>query len=121
MRELVCEIQLEYKYRVIQAGSGYEALRIWDEFDGDIDLLLTDMVMPDGLNGRELAEQLKRRKPGLRVIYTSGYSPEATVRNFGQSDTVFLAKPYLPPQLAQTVRQCLDGIARKRESVATPA
>jgi PAS domain S-box-containing protein len=113
LRELVCEVLQQYEYRVLQAGSGIEALRIWDEFNSEIDLVLTDMVMPEGMTGRELATQLRKRKPGLKVIYSSGYSPEAIGRTFGQTDTVFLSKPYLPPQLARAVRQCLDG-ARKR-------
>ena len=112
LREMVCEILKQYKYRVIEAGSGIEALRVWDESDGQIDLLLTDMVMPEGMTGRELALQLKKRKPELKVIYSSGYSPDSSGREFGQNDTVFLAKPYLPPQLARTVRQSLDAIPR---------
>src|SRR2546430_15279519 len=87
----------------------FRSLRIWDEYDGKIDLLLTDMVMPEGMSGRDLADQLKRRKPDLKVIFTSGYSSEVLGRDFGRSDTVFLAKPYLPPKLAQVVRQCLDS------------
>ncbi len=72
------------------------------------------------MSGRELAAQLKRRKPDLKVIYSSGYSPEAIGRDFSQSDTVFLAKPYVPPQLARAVRQCLDGRwKRPRETVAS--
>ncbi len=119
LRELVCEVLKQYDYRVIAAGSGHEALRIWDEFEGEIDLLLTDMVMPEGLTGRELAQQLKRRKPGLKVIYSSGYSPESVGRDLVQSETVFLPKPYLPPQLARLVRQCLDDPRRRsRELVA---
>jgi len=120
LRELIREVLQEYDYHVIEAGSGVEALRVWDEFDGKVDLLLTDMVMPEGMNGRELAAQLKKRKPGLKVIYSSGYSPEATGKDFGHSDTVFLSKPYLPPQLARTVRQCLDDQHRKpRELIST--
>jgi CheY-like chemotaxis protein len=120
LREMIGEILKEYDYNVIEAGSGVEALRVWDEFDGDVDLLLTDMVMPEGLSGRELAAQLKRRKPALKVIYSSGYSPESMGRDFGQSDTVFLSKPYVPPQLAQAVRQCLDG-ARRHSLPLVPA
>jgi CheY-like chemotaxis protein len=71
------------------------------------------MVMPEGMTGRELAAQLKKRKPGLKVVYSSGYSPDSNGRDLGQHDTVFLAKPYLPPQLANTVRQSLDTVARR--------
>jgi len=113
LREMVCEILKQYDYQVIEAGSGVEALRVWDEFDGRVDLLLTDMVMPEGMTGRELAVQLKKRKPELKVIYSSGYSPESNGRDIGQNDTVFLAKPYLPPQLARTVRLSLDSIPRR--------
>jgi len=120
LRELIREVLQQYQYKVIEAGSGVEALKVWDECDGQVDLLLTDMVMPEGMNGRELAAQLKSRKPGLKVIFSSGYSPEATGRDFGHSDTVFLSKPYVPPQLARTVRQCLDG-ARKRPRELAPA
>src|SRR5690349_8515061 len=55
LRELIREVLQQYDYQVIEAGSGVEALRVWDEFDGKVDLLLTDMVMPEGMNGRELA------------------------------------------------------------------
>jgi CheY-like chemotaxis protein len=116
---MVCEILKQYDYHVFEAGSGVEALRVWDEFDGEIDLLLTDMVMPEGMTGRELAVQLKKRKPELKVIYSSGYSPDSNGREIGQGDTVFLAKPYLPPQLARTVRQSLDAAPRNQVSQAT--
>jgi len=112
LREMVCEILKQYDYQVIEAGSGVEALRVWDEFDGRVDLLLTDMVMPEGMTGRELACQLKKRKPELKVIYSSGYSTEYG-REFGHHDTVFLAKPYMPPQLARTVQQSLDAAVRR--------
>ena len=102
LRELVREILGQYQYRVIEAASGVEALKAWDEHDGQIDLLLTDMVMPEGMTGSEVAAQLRKRKPELKVIFTSGYSAEVVGKDFSQSDMAFLAKPYLPPQLAQT-------------------
>jgi CheY-like chemotaxis protein len=109
VRELVSEVLLGYEYRVLQASSGVEALRVWDEYHGQIDLLFTDMVMPEGMTGRELAQVLKQRKPELRVIYTSGYSTEMMGQDFAKGDTAFLCKPYVPPELARLVRQSLDA------------
>ena len=97
-------------YQVIPAPSGDEAVPVWREQAEKIDLLLTDMVMPGSLNGRELAEQLLQEKPGLKVLYTSGYSMELIGTSLTSSrDFVFLPKPYHPDTLAQTVRNCLDG------------
>jgi PAS domain S-box-containing protein len=114
VRELVREILHTYQYKVVEAESGIDALRVWDQYDGKIDLLLTDMVMPEGLNGRELADQLKKRRPELKVVFSSGYSAESLGREMTDGDTAFLPKPYLPPQLAQIVRQCLDAVPKKR-------
>ncbi|MDD1750243.1 MAG: ATP-binding protein, partial [Methanothrix sp.] len=113
LRELVREVLGQYEYRVIEACSGVEALKAWDGHDGQIDLLLTDMVMPEGMTGSEVAAQLRKRKPGLKVIFTSGYSPEIIGKSLSQSDASFLCKPYLPAQLAQAVRQCLDNNPRE--------
>jgi CheY-like chemotaxis protein/two-component sensor histidine kinase len=114
LRELVREVLSQYQYHVIEAGSGVEALRVWDEHNGQVDLLLTDMVMPEGMSGRDLAIRLRHQKPHLKVIYTSGYSSESLTSDFGSTDTSFLAKPYLPPQLAHLVRQSLDGASQSR-------
>ena len=108
LRELARMILKDYEYQVLEAGTGVEALRVWEKHGGEIDLLLTDMVMPEGMTGRELADQLKKRKPSLKVIYTSGYSSEVMGRDDHPPDIRFLQKPYPPPQLAQTVRECLD-------------
>jgi CheY-like chemotaxis protein len=75
------------------------------------------MVMPEGMTGSEVAAQLRKRKPGLKVIFTSGYSPEVIGKDFSQSDAAFLCKPYLPPQLAQLVRQCLDNTSRQPQAI----
>jgi two-component system, cell cycle sensor histidine kinase and response regulator CckA len=112
LRELVREVLGQYDYRVIEASSGVEALKAWDENDGRVDLLLTDMVMPEGMTGSEVAAQLRQRKPDLKVIFSSGYSPEIVGKDFSQTDDVFLSKPYLPSQLARLVRQCLDTSPR---------
>jgi len=111
LRELASIILNDYQYHVLEAATGNEALKVWDENHGQVDLLLTDMVMPEGMNGRELADKLKARKPGLKIIYTSGYNAEVMGTDVGQRDIRFLQKPYPPPQLAQTVRECLDEAA----------
>lgn len=109
LRQLVRDILSQYNYHILEAGSGVEALRVWDEHDGRVDLLLTDMVMPEGMTGRELAHQLRKRKPNLRVIFTSGYTLKTFGKEPGDSDTVWLEKPYQPTQLARSVRECLDA------------
>lgn len=110
LRMLVVEILQLYGYRVYDAASGLLALNVWKEHQDKIDLLLTDMVMPDGISGRELAERLHKEKPALKVIYTSGYSP-----GMAGKDTAlltgfnFLPKPYPPSRLAEVVRACLNN------------
>ena len=73
-----------------------------------MDLLLTDMVMPGGMTGRELAERLRASNSALKVIFTSGYSVDVMGQEIPLSDATFLQKPYAPPMLAQTVRASLD-------------
>ena len=118
VREFVSEILRQQNYKVLEAGSGVEALKVWDKHAGNLDLLLTDIIMPEGINGRQLAAELKKRKPGLKVVYTSGYSPEVIGKEFERSDTAFLAKPYAAPRLAQVVRQALDAKPRAALSCA---
>jgi two-component system, cell cycle sensor histidine kinase and response regulator CckA len=108
LRELAKIILHDYDYEVLEACSGVEALKIFEEHNGNIDLLLTDMVMPEGMSGRELAQELKSRKPDLKVIYTSGYSSDVMGEDAELRDVKFLQKPYPPPRLAQVVRECLD-------------
>jgi CheY-like chemotaxis protein len=109
LKELVQCVLEEQGYRILAASSGAEALQIWNEHNGEIDLLLTDMVMPGGMTGRQLAEQLRPRDPHLKVIFTSGYSQEVVGRDFALQEGInFLPKPYHPPTLVHMVRNCLD-------------
>ena len=109
VRALVKSILTQKGYRVLLARSGVQALEIWRQHRNEIQLLLTDMVMPDGINGRELSEQLLREKPGLKVIYASGYSADVVGQDFVLEEGVnFLAKPFNPLKLAQVVRARLD-------------
>jgi PAS domain S-box-containing protein len=112
--ELVREILQQYQYHVLIASSGAEALRVWDGCNGQVDLLLTDMIMPGGMTGGDLAEELKKRKPALKVIYASGYSSALTGKDFTEGKNIFLAKPYQPNQVAQLVRDTLDGVSKDR-------
>jgi two-component system, cell cycle sensor histidine kinase and response regulator CckA len=118
LREWVREILQGAGYRIVEAPNGVDALKAWDEQLGRIDLLLTDMVMPEGLTGRDLARQLKTRQPGLKVIYTSGYSEEILSNEADLRDAPFLPKPYHAPQLTKLVREQLDA---KPLAVPAPA
>jgi len=110
LRELVVSIMELCGYKIFQAANGVEALQIWAEQKGKVDLLLTDMVMPGGMSGRQLAERLQDDDPDLKVIYTSGYSPGMAGKDIALLEGCnFLAKPYPPSRLAQFVRECLDG------------
>ena len=95
-------------YHVVAAPDGPTALKLWHEQKGKIDLLFTDMVMPNGMTGRELSLRILAERPGLPVIYTSGFSLELTAPSFRESDRMtFLPKPYLTQQLIDAVRRCL--------------
>ncbi|RYH04696.1 MAG: response regulator, partial [Alphaproteobacteria bacterium] len=98
-------------YAVVAAASGREALAILEE-RRDIDLLFTDIVMPGGMNGRELGEIAARRWPGLRVLYTSGYSGDLLSRDGRLIEGVqLLTKPYTKHELSTKIRQALDELA----------
>jgi signal transduction histidine kinase len=113
VRRLTKAILQRHGYRIFDAGSGVEALTVWKEHQPEIDLLLTDMIMPGGISGRELAERLLLEKPALQVIYTTGYSLDAMSQTLALTDGLnFLPKPYHPNKLLQTTRRCLDEIAQ---------
>ncbi|MBN2507423.1 MAG: response regulator [Verrucomicrobia bacterium] len=108
---VVQNILQHYGYEVVTATSGVHALDVWQTLGGRVDLLITDVVMPRGMTGCELAGTLRGMRPDLKVIYTSGYSAdlvgpshEELVEGFN-----FIQKPYRPHALAQTVRCRLDG------------
>lgn len=109
LRQMVVHVLRTQGYKVLEASSGRHALEVWERANCRIDLLMTDMVMPGGIMGSELAERLTEKSPALKVIYTSGYSPGIAGKDLtlleGQN---FLAKPYRPARLLQAVRDCLD-------------
>jgi two-component system cell cycle sensor histidine kinase/response regulator CckA len=110
VRELACAALQKRGYQVLKAANGPQAVQVWESDSGRISLLLTDIVMPSGMNGSELAKILQSRNPNLKVIYTSGYSPEVLKKDSLYVKGVnFLPKPYDPQTLLKAVRTCLDG------------
>ncbi|MGA3268853.1 MAG: ATP-binding protein [Verrucomicrobiota bacterium] len=96
-------------YRTLEASSAVEALEVWNQHRGEIQFVLTDMLMPGGMNGKELVQRLRQENPGLKVIYTSGYCADIIGKDLLLQEGVnFLAKPFEAHKLAYTVRNCLD-------------
>jgi signal transduction histidine kinase/ActR/RegA family two-component response regulator len=109
LREMARDILQALGYRTFEAASGKDALVVWQEHKSDIDLLLTDMVMPEGVSGIELASRLLAEKRGLKIIFTSGYTAnEVSPEVLAETHALFLQKPYSHADLAKMVRECLD-------------
>jgi PAS domain S-box-containing protein len=98
-------------YVTLSAANGTEALALVEAGNG-FDLLFTDVIMPGAMNGRQLADELKKKKPGLKVLYTSGYTENAIVHH-GRLDSgvLLLAKPYRKSDMAGMIRKALAGSA----------
>jgi two-component system, cell cycle sensor histidine kinase and response regulator CckA len=95
-------------YTVLEAACGQDALRVANGYAGPIHLLMTDVVMPR-MGGREVAEALRARHPGLKVLFVSGYTDDAVVRHgIVDATDAFLQKPFAPLALARKVREVLD-------------
>jgi PAS domain S-box-containing protein len=111
LRMLAVRILRHRGYRLLEASDGEEALKIWREHHHEIDLLVTDVIMPGGISGGKLADQLRGEKPGLKVIYMSGYSGDVTGAGLDLSEgRQFLQKPFSPAKLVQMVRDYLDAV-----------
>lgn len=109
VRRLVGTLLQRCGYRVLEAADGRHALKVWREHPGKIDLLLTDMVMPGGITGKKLAEDLRAAHPGLKVIFASGYSREIKLaESIEDPQIAFLSKPFNRDALTRTVRQLLE-------------
>ena len=112
LREMARDFLVDCGYRILEAGSGREAQRVWQQHRHEIHLLLTDMKMPEGISGLTIAEQMLQEKPGLCVIFTSGYSDDVVSAEFlARTNSRFLAKPYSYSDLTRMVRECLDSKA----------
>jgi two-component system cell cycle sensor histidine kinase/response regulator CckA len=110
VRKLMKSLMERYGYVVHTAESGLRALEVWRTHGEAIDILVTDMVMPEGIGGRELARQLQSRKPSLKVIYCSGYTNDV----YGDGEDLrgheyFLEKPFSLSSLLQLIRKSGDS------------
>jgi two-component system, cell cycle sensor histidine kinase and response regulator CckA len=124
LRELVSHYLSNQGYQVLQAETGLQALQLWSNHKQRIDLVLTDLVMPEHMNGRELAQALLAERSDLKIIFTSGYSADVVGTDMIlKSGLNYLQKPYQPQALARVIRNRLDtsaGIEAPLEEVNKP-
>jgi CheY-like chemotaxis protein len=108
LRGLVRKVLERFGCCVVEASSGKMAVDKWAAKKNQIDLLLTDLMLPDGINGRELADQLLAENPKLKVIFTTGYSYEEAFKGAALPEGFqFLQKPYAPSTLMQSIKTAL--------------
>src|ERR1017187_3411573 len=113
-----------FGYLVKEASSGREGLEVWEGHRANVDLVLTDMVMPGGMTGRQMAERLWGREPAVKVIFTTGYEQENAGREtdfIRRSKSRFLQKPCSSRKLIETVRQSLDEKWESPRTMVTPS
>jgi CheY-like chemotaxis protein len=107
LRALTKRVLSSAGYTVIDAGNGDEALAALAAFEGPVDLMLTDVVMP-GMNGRDLATRVIALRPAIKVLFASGYTDDAIFRHGVLDDgSRFISKPYAPAELRRKVREAL--------------
>ena len=108
LRKLARQTLKGYGYHILEASNGDEAIAISRQSEGEIQLLLTDVIMP-GMNGRELSSRMLETCPKLRVLFMSGYTDDAIVHQGVLDESAnFIQKPFPPDLLAQRVRAVLD-------------
>jgi len=111
VRALTRRVLESFGYRVTEAASGREVLERWPMKEEEIDLLLTDVIMPRGVSGGDLAKHLRQKRPDLKIIFISGYggsNAHRLIESMPLPRTYFLQKPCTPQDLLHTVRKCLD-------------
>lgn len=112
VRQVTCEVLQSAGYRVLAAKNAVEALRVYEQCGGEVELLLTDVVLP-GETGRALAGRLRRKNPVLKILLVTGYAEQMGLREGNQEEC--LAKPYSTEVLLRRVRQRLDGVGLRSE------
>ena len=112
LRRILAELLREGGYQVLEAAGCSEALALCEKFDGPIDMLVTDVVMP-GMNGPDLAQRIQAARPGVPVLYVSGYTGDDLRRRSGESIRgKLLTKPFTRDQLLRRVRETFDSAGR---------
>jgi PAS domain S-box-containing protein len=120
VRQLLVDLLRIRAYEVLEGCDGRHALQLAEAHAGRIDLLITDLIMPE-LGGTELAQRLRTRHPDLRVLYVSGYTDDSELLAGGMDErAAFLAKPFLPGDLVQAVHGLLADTARQAAHVRAP-
>lgn len=113
LRSSVRHCLAQLGYRLLEAASGAAALEVWQQHRNEIRLLLTDLIMPGGMTGRELGERLQRENPKLAIVYVSGYSADIFTKDYPPGPGIaFLAKPFPAQALARTIRAQLDDLGK---------
>ncbi len=110
LRKLARGVLEEYGYGVYDAGSAKEAMTIWRQRSEQIRLLFTDIVLPDGISGWKLAEDLRAENDQLKVIYSTGFDSDTLQRFRTPTTAILLRKPYPVQSLVRSVRDCLDNV-----------
>jgi DNA-binding NtrC family response regulator len=116
VREITCRILDMYGYTVLAAENAEEGISMFEQHEGTISLLVTDVAMP-GMNGRELAHRLAERHPGLKTIFISGSDAAALSANSNDSNFAYLQKPFTLESLARKVREVIDGTTYPADTV----
>ena len=112
VRGLAREVLEDAGYRILEAADGHQAISAWRGFPGRIDLLLTDMVMPGGLSGNDVAECFKLDRPDSNILFSSGYNVDLFGSDIDLREGFnYLPKPYFASQLIEAVARVLDGRA----------
>lgn len=108
VRKVIQRLLRKLGYRVVAASDAEEAIRIFEERDEELDLVLTDVVMP-GLTGVEMAQVLKKRRPEMKFLFTSGYTSKELGGSPQAPPEPFLPKPFSMEELSRSVREALES------------
>lgn len=109
VRELICDTLRNLGYNVLEAANGEQALKVFEQHANEIDLVLTDLIMP-GMNGKKLADQLKREKPDVRLLFMTGYDDNAiSKQGMIAEDIDYISKPFAPAKLARKLDEVFSA------------